>query len=82
MTWFEAEQIELHLKRLERLLDEWRLEPVQMRVENAELARILSKVESVSNNDTSSPVMRQYMVDLSYRITRCTGQIQERLRRK
>ena len=32
MTWFEAEQIDLYLDKLERLLDEWRLEPLQMRL--------------------------------------------------
>ena len=82
MTWFEAEQIDLYLRQLERLLDEWRLEPVQMRVENAELGRLCRKVESVSNDDTSNPVMRRYMVELRRRIAHCNAQIQERLKRK
>jgi hypothetical protein len=81
MTWFEAEQIEMYLDRLERLLDEWRLEPFQMRIESAELSRAIRKVEAVSNDDTQNPLMRRYMSDLHHRIFNCKNQIQERLKR-
>ena len=81
MTWFEAEQIEMYLDRLERLLDEWRLEPFQMRIENAELSRAIRKVETVSNDDTQNPLMRRYMYDLCCRILNCKNQIRERLKR-
>ena len=82
MTWFEAEQIDCYLRRLEQFLDEWRLEPIQMRIESAELTRTLNKVERVSNDDTSNPVFRQYLSELKYRIHLCRGQIEERLKRK
>lgn len=81
MTWFEAEQIDMYLEKLESLLDDWRLEPIQMRLENTELLRILGKVESVSKGDIKSPLMRRYLSDLHHRIAQCSDQIQERLRR-
>ena len=81
MTWFEAEQIDMYLDKLESSLDEWQLEPSQMRIENAELKRVLQQVEAVSGKDTSNPHMRHYMSDLRQRISRCCGQIQERLKR-
>ena len=81
MTWFEAEQIEVYLDRIENLLEEWRLEPVQMRIENAELSRAIRQVETVSNDDTINPLMRRYMSELRRRIYYCKNQIQERLKR-
>ena len=80
MTWFEAEQIDKYLEKLERMLDEWRLEPVQMRMENAELSRARRKIETVKTN-TPNPQMRHYLADLHKRIEDCSGQIQERLKR-
>jgi hypothetical protein len=81
MTWFEAEQLDLYLEKLETLLDEWRLEPIQMRIERAELNRAIHKVESVSNDDTPNPVMRKYLFDLHQRLFSCRRQIDERLKR-
>jgi hypothetical protein len=81
MTWFEAEQIDMYLDKLERLLDDWQLEPIQMRNENAELTRVLQKVESIPNKDVSNPLMKHYLSDLHHRISQCREQIQERLKR-
>lgn len=81
MTWYEAEQIDLYLEKLERLLDEWRLEPFQMRMANVELSLAMRRVESVSNKDTSNPLMRRYVSYLRQRIDQCSLQIQERLKR-
>ena len=81
MTWFEAEQIDSYLKRLERLLDEWRLAPFQMRLENAEVQRVLRKLGSIPDKDVSSPFMRRYVSDLRQRLFDCRNQIQERLKR-
>lgn len=81
MTWFEAEQVDLYLEEIERLLDEWRLDRVQMRVEVAELTRMLRKVEADCKGDTKNPLMGRYLSDLRRRITYCNDQIQERLKR-
>jgi len=81
MTWFEAEQLDLYLETLESLLDEWRMEPFQMRIEKAELKRLIHKVETASDKDTSNLVMRKYLSDLQQRIFACTHQIEERLKR-
>lgn len=81
MTWFEAEQLDLYLETLESMLDEWRLEPFQMRIEKAELKRLIHKVQTAYNKDTSNLVMRKYLSNLQQRLYTCTHQIEERLKR-
>ncbi len=82
MTWFEAEEIDIYLKKLERMLDEWRMAPMEMRIEAAELSRVREKVEVVSNDDTQNPVLREYLSEMKHRIETCKRQIRERLKRK
>ena len=82
MTWFEAEQIDLYVQKMEHLLDEWRLSPAEMRIEDSQLSRVMQKVEVVSNDDTNNPLLRGYLAEMRLRIDHCRGQIQERLKRK
>ncbi len=82
MTWFEAEQIDLYVRRLEECLDEWQLEPIQMRIESAELKRTLSKIERASKESGCDPLLRHYISTLTKRIHHCILQLDERLKHK
>lgn len=82
MTWFEVEQIDRYLEWLETQLEEWRLERFQMQIEDAELKRTIHKAEAVSDDDTSNPVLRDYLLELRRRGCQCHRQIEERLRHR
>lgn len=82
MTWFEVEQMDKYLDWLETQLEEWRLERIQMQIENAELMRTIRKAEVASNNDISNPILRDHLIELRRRSCQCRRQIEERLKHR
>jgi uncharacterized protein Smg (DUF494 family) len=80
MTWFEVEQIDHYLDWLESQLDQWRLGRHQMKIQNAELLRMIHKAETVYLKERVNPVMRDYLLELQYRSQQCRRMIEERLK--
>lgn len=80
MTWYEAEQIDTYLRELENALENWTMDAVQMRSQQAELDRVTEKLGRQMIQE-SNPKRNRYIHELVDRIGQCEGCIQERLRR-
>ena len=80
MTWYEAEQIDEYLHRIETDLEQWSMDAVQMRYEQTQLERVIRKLDQKAQNE-SNPKRIRYIHELVNRISNCEEAIQERLKR-
>lgn len=80
MTWFEAEQIDTYLKRIENSLENWSLDSARMRMEQSELDRLYYKLQKDVAGQ-SHPSKSHFIRELIERIETCEEHIHERLKR-
>ncbi len=79
MTWFEMQQIAQYIEDLEAALDEWIMDPAEMRVEFAKLNRLNQKLRhelDVRPDSTKETLYRR----LSRRLLQSQNTLFERLR--
>ena len=79
MTWFEAQQVYDYVTGVETALEEWALTRHKMLLEEAELSRLLLKLNrDIARNSNSS---KEFLLhELCYQIQECQDCIAERLK--
>jgi hypothetical protein len=79
MTWFEAEEIARYVYGLEKNLDEWNFNNIQMWLELAELAIVEKKLKSVIRNHCRDKHLYSLANEVISLARHCRHEIQERL---
>lgn len=84
MTWFEIEQIAGYMHELERSMDDWVFNNMEMRTKLVELGSIEKKLHSACFNcrkRNEDPLFCNVVDELQQRAENCKTHLRERLMR-
>jgi hypothetical protein len=80
MTWWEAEEMAVYISETEAALEEWAMSGPQMRIEQHNVDRVVSKLNKTLS-ETTEPEKRVFIEHLANRVEVLRQHLTERLKR-
>ena len=80
MTWWEAEEMAVYISETEAALEDWAFSGPQMRIEQHNVDRVVSKLNKTLS-ETTEPEKRVFIEHLANRVEVLRQHLTERLKR-